>query len=57
MVKIEDVTIPEKDKYGGKSGKGISLEEFDRNTFSKMRSMFGEKYGRLLCGRTNYCVC
>ena len=56
MVKIEDVTIPEKDKYWGKSGKGISWEEFDRNTFSKMRSMFGEKYGRLLWKNELLCL-
>jgi len=49
MVKIEDLTtILDKDKYGGRSDKGISWEEFDQNTFSKMRSMFGDKYGRLL---------
>ena len=57
MVKIEDITtILDKDKYGGRSDKGISWEEFDQQTFSKVRSMFGDKYGRLLWRNELLCL-
>ena len=59
MVKIvpgSSFKLPDKDKFWGRTDKGISWEECDTYMFSQVRTMFGEKYGKLLWRNELLCL-